>query len=224
LSEVANVGQYFRDHAQQFDSIYEGKGGFLRWVDRKFRSSIFVRYALTFEHAGDLTGKRVLDIGCGSGRYAAEFATRGAGRVLGIDLSPEMIELAKSEAKRHGVADRCEFRHADIFQEKLGEQFDIVIAIGVFDYVRDPQTLLVPMREYATEKVMMSLPKWDLIRAPIRRWRYKLRNCPVYYYTYERSQQILNDAGLGRHVIVDIPGRGQDWFVCCDVSGKAARA
>jgi 2-polyprenyl-3-methyl-5-hydroxy-6-metoxy-1,4-benzoquinol methylase len=219
LSEVKNVGQYFRDHARQFDSIYEGKTAFGRWLDRRFRSSIFIRYALTFEHSGDLTGKTALDIGCGPGRYAVEFARRGAARVLGVDISDEMVELATAGAREEGVADRCEFMLADMFSSPLDETFDIVVAMGVFDYVREPEALLVPMRRYAKQggKVMASFPKWDLIRAPIRRWRYKIRNCPVYYYTWERTVQVLKNSGLDNHIIKDIPGRGQDWFVCCEV-------
>lgn len=53
MSETVDVQQYFQEQAGQFDRIYEGKGLLLRWLDRRFRSSIFVRYALTFEHAGD---------------------------------------------------------------------------------------------------------------------------------------------------------------------------
>lgn len=224
MTEVANVGRYFRDHAQQFDRIYEGKGALLRWLDRRFRSSIFLRYALTFEHAGDVTGKTVLDIGCGSGRYAVDFASRGAARVLGVDLSDEMIALARAEAERHGVLDRCEFRVGDIFETRLAETFDIVLAMGVFDYVREPETLLVPMREYSNSLVMASFPKWDLIRAPIRRWRYRLKNCPVYYYTRLRTERVLQHAGLADFVIVDIPGRGQDWFACCRVAATRVGA
>src|SRR5437868_2138312 len=44
----------------------------------------------------DLTGKMVLDAGCGSGIYAREMARRGA-TVIGIDISDTMIEIANSE-------------------------------------------------------------------------------------------------------------------------------
>lgn len=44
----------------------------------------------------DLTGKIVLDAGCGSGIYAREMAKRGAS-VIGIDISDTMIEIASSE-------------------------------------------------------------------------------------------------------------------------------
>src|SRR3989338_7130045 len=42
----------------------------------------------------NLKGKCVIDIGCGSGEYAAEFVRRGA-RVFGIDISKMLVEIAK---------------------------------------------------------------------------------------------------------------------------------
>ncbi|WP_436926960.1 class I SAM-dependent methyltransferase [Halosimplex amylolyticum] len=56
----------------------------------------------------DLDGKRVLDVGCGDGYYAARLADRGAD-VLGVDVSAAMVETAR---ERYG--DRTEFRQGDI--------------------------------------------------------------------------------------------------------------
>ncbi|MEZ5099834.1 MAG: methyltransferase domain-containing protein [Thermoleophilia bacterium] len=63
---------------------------------------------------GDLRGQRVLDVGCGTGRLAAELARRGA-RVWGVDASPEMLERARARAPRGvgvklGAAERLPFK------------------------------------------------------------------------------------------------------------------
>jgi ubiquinone/menaquinone biosynthesis C-methylase UbiE len=63
-------------------------------------------YALA-ERLGDLRGRRVLDVGCGTGRLSVALAERAGARVWGVDASPEMLEQATAKAPR-GVA----FKHA----------------------------------------------------------------------------------------------------------------
>ena len=45
----------------------------------------------------DLTGKAVLDLGCGYGEHCEEFLRRGASSVLGVDISEKMLEVATAE-------------------------------------------------------------------------------------------------------------------------------
>jgi magnesium-protoporphyrin O-methyltransferase len=73
-----------------------------------------------------LAGRRILDAGCGTGALAQELAGRGA-RVLAIDLSPTLVELARQRSSAAGAA--CiEFRSGDMSDPALGE-FDHVVAM-----------------------------------------------------------------------------------------------
>jgi 2-polyprenyl-3-methyl-5-hydroxy-6-metoxy-1,4-benzoquinol methylase len=79
-------------------------------------------------------GKRVLDIGCGSGQYAVLLAQKGA-IVTGIDLSPVGIELAQKMAAVNGVADRCTFSVAQFSESDFpNEHFDIVYMHEVYHH------------------------------------------------------------------------------------------
>lgn len=73
-----------------------------------------------------LDGKRILDAGCGTGALALELAQKGAS-VVAIDLSPNLIELAK---ERISPADRqnIDFRSGDMLDDGLGE-FDYVVGM-----------------------------------------------------------------------------------------------
>lgn len=73
-----------------------------------------------------LIGKRILDAGCGTGALALELAKKGA-KVVAIDLSPNLIELAK---ERIPASDRenIEFLSGDMLDEGLGE-FDYVVGM-----------------------------------------------------------------------------------------------
>lgn len=74
----------------------------------------------------DLEGRRILDAGCGTGALASELAQRGAA-VLGIDLSPTLIALAKERVDAT-LASRIDFRVGDMLDPELGE-FDHVVAM-----------------------------------------------------------------------------------------------
>jgi magnesium-protoporphyrin O-methyltransferase len=75
----------------------------------------------------NLTGRRVLDAGCGTGILAVELARRGAD-VLAIDLSPTLVGLAKQRLADSQLRGRIDFRSGDMLDEALGE-FDHVVAM-----------------------------------------------------------------------------------------------
>jgi magnesium-protoporphyrin O-methyltransferase len=74
----------------------------------------------------DLSGTRILDAGCGTGAYAVEAARRGA-EVVAIDLSPTLVELARSRLPTD-VASRIDLRSGDMLSADLGH-FDHVVAM-----------------------------------------------------------------------------------------------
>jgi SAM-dependent methyltransferase len=79
-----------------------------------------------WQHLGLQPGARLLDITCGPGLYATEFARRGAD-VTGIDFSPASIRYARELAEAQGLAGRCRFIQADVRAElprHAGEDYD----------------------------------------------------------------------------------------------------
>jgi magnesium-protoporphyrin O-methyltransferase len=83
----------------------------------------------------DLTGKRILDAGCGTGALAVEAARRGA-HVVAIDLSPTLVDLARERIPKE-VAHLVEFHSGDMLDPSLG-QFDHVVAMdSIIHYQTD---------------------------------------------------------------------------------------
>ena len=93
------------------------------------------------EARADLAGSRVVDVGCGGGLLAEGMARRGA-RVLGIDLAPEALAVAKLHALESGVA--VEYR--EIAVETLADsatgQFDLVTCLEMLEHVPDPAAIV----------------------------------------------------------------------------------
>ena len=209
--------QYFEVHASQFDSLYHEGKPLQRMFNRIVRKAIYERFAITFDRSEPIAGKTILDVGCGSGRYSLEYARRGAARVLGVDFSESMLGIARQLAAERGVAQRCEFRQLDFTEMSLGERFDVVIAIGFFDYQADPVGVLRRMAEHSRGRVIGSFPGRSLIRMPLRKARYWLDNCPVLFYREEEVRQIARDAGVSKIEIVPIRSSGTGFMLIGDV-------
>lgn len=75
----------------------------------------------------NLSGTRVLDAGCGTGQAAVELARRGA-EVLAIDLSPNLVQVARERASESALRGRIDFRSGDMLDAELGS-FDHVLAM-----------------------------------------------------------------------------------------------
>jgi 2-polyprenyl-3-methyl-5-hydroxy-6-metoxy-1,4-benzoquinol methylase len=198
-----DIERYWTRHARSFDRLY-ALPPLERLINRVFRRAIYQRYDLTFERAGDVTGKRVLDAGCGSGRYAVEFARRGAVHVVGVDFATEMLELARKYAAAERVAERCVFIRTDFDSFTDVRPFDVTIGIGFFDYVADPLRTLRHMRELTRGRVLASFPAPQLVRSQLRSRRYAAQGVHVRYYGRAEVGKLANEAGFRTTSVIPI--------------------
>ena len=81
-----------------------------------------------------VSGKNVLEIGCGTGRHTRRLAEAG-NRVIAIEPSEGMMEVARSKVTQENV----EFIHADFLRETHlpGNEFDVVIVSLVLEHIGD---------------------------------------------------------------------------------------
>ena len=73
-------------------------------------------------------GQRVLDVGCNRGLAAVHLARHGI-RVVGIDINPDAVRQASSEADSAGVGVLCDFRCADVLSTGDLGTFDAIVMI-----------------------------------------------------------------------------------------------
>lgn len=106
-----------------------------RWKRSEPNSlSDFTGRPVVFDMCGDVTGLAVLDVGAGEGYCSREMKRRGAGRVLGIELSEQMVKLAQAQEAEfgHGI----EYQQGDARNLSMDEaSFDLVLAVFVFNYM-----------------------------------------------------------------------------------------
>lgn len=211
---MSSSGQFFHEFADRFDTIYDGKRNrFMRWVDKEFRSDMFGRFARTFELFGDLKGKRVLDIGCGSGPYALEALRRGAAGVTALDPAPRMLELTEQRLAAAGVRDRAKLVLGGFPEaaEKLGGAHDFAIVMGVMDYIADAPAFARALAPLVTGGAALSFPSTHWLRTPLRKVRYRIRRCPLFFYDDASIRRLLGEAGFGNVEVTKLPGAGMDY-------------
>lgn len=89
---------------------------------------------------GDVAGLAVLDLACGEGYDARLIRRAGASRVVGVDLSAEMIALAEAEERRHPLG--IEYRRSAAQDLGTIGAFDLVSAAYLLHYAETEATLL----------------------------------------------------------------------------------
>jgi len=215
MTDIKNVSQYFNRAAEAFDFLYqEDKMNFFhRFINRKFRRDIYERFKLSINHIIRHKAKSVLDVGCGSGRYTLSLAQCGVKRIVNIDVSPEMISLTKKRAEHiRNARVNLNFICADFSNFQTEEMFDVVLAMGFFDYINNPVPVLKKMRVLANHSIIASFPSRSFYRTPIRKIRYYFKHCPVYFYKPEQILSFSKQAGFSKSEIIKIKGAGMDYF------------
>ncbi len=87
----------------------------------------------------DLTSKKVLDVGCGSGILSVASLLLGAKKAVGVDIDALAVKTAKENAARNGVDDRFEAVLGNL-TEKIEGTYDVVVANIVADVIIDLNT------------------------------------------------------------------------------------
>ena len=89
--------------------------------------------------AGEVAGLSVLDVACGEGFYTRLLRQGGARRVVGVDLSAGMIELARQQEAQHGLG--IEYVQGDARELPLEGPFDLAVAAYLLNYATNRDEL-----------------------------------------------------------------------------------
>ncbi len=127
LAKFSDLAHKWWDPDSEFRPLHEINPLRLGWIE---------------QCAGPLTGRRVVDIGCGGGILAESMARQGAD-VLGIDLAERSLKVAQLHALEAGVAS---LRYREIAAEALAAEqpglFDVVTCMEMMEHVPDPAAIV----------------------------------------------------------------------------------
>jgi 2-polyprenyl-3-methyl-5-hydroxy-6-metoxy-1,4-benzoquinol methylase len=148
--------------------------------------------------------KKVLEIGCGIGTDATNFAKNGA-EYVGVELSDESLNIAKERFKVYGLEKGTSFYNLDAqnFEELsvVGKDFDLIYSFGVIHHSPNPQRILENcyklLKPGGTLKIMVYAENsWKKYMIDCGLDQYEAQSkCPVAFtYTKEEITNILENA------------------------------
>ena len=116
------------------------RDGVTTWMDGSaYREKSKLDVLLGPEFIRAISGKSVLDFGCGTGAEAVEMAQRGASRVIGVDIDEGNLSAARALAGHRGVSDICSFTAGTT------KRADVIVSIDAFEHFSDPAGILKMM-------------------------------------------------------------------------------
>lgn len=127
LAKFSELAHRWWDPDSEFRPLHQINPLRLEWIESQ---------------AGGLSGKQVLDVGCGGGILADSMARRGA-HVLGIDLSTKALRVAQLHALEAGTAN---VRYREVPVETLAQEQpasqDVVTCMEMLEHVPDPASVV----------------------------------------------------------------------------------
>lgn len=143
--------------------------------------------------------KHVLDVGCGFGITSCYIARKHGCRVVGVDITEEMINKAKERAKREGVQDRVEFGIGDAQTLPFKDDFfDIVISESVIAFLVDKAKGINEYVRVAKPGGYVGINEGTWIRAhpPAEFAKYVSRIAGAKFETPNNWRRLLEPSGL----------------------------
>ncbi|QLG63259.1 class I SAM-dependent methyltransferase [Halorarum salinum] len=170
--------------AEEYDAKRFSRGG--RLIDRREKEAVL-------EAVAPVEDERVLEIACGTGRFTAMLAERGAD-IVGLDISDAMLSQGREKARRAGVSDHIEFMRGDAARLPFpDDHFDTVFAMRFFHLADTPAKFLAEMARVSKRRVFFDTFNGTSLRV-LYNWALPMGSR---LYGHDEVERLLADAGLG---------------------------
>jgi 2-polyprenyl-6-hydroxyphenyl methylase/3-demethylubiquinone-9 3-methyltransferase len=125
IKKFSDLAHRWWDPSSEFRPLHEINPLRLEWINNSIA----------------LSGKKVIDIGCGGGILAESMAKKGA-TVTGIDLSDKALKVADLHGLESGISVHYEKISAEEMAEREAAQYDVVTCMEMLEHVPDPASII----------------------------------------------------------------------------------
>jgi len=125
LQKFSDLAHRWWDPGSEFRPLHEINPLRLEWINAR----------------APLSGKKVVDVGCGGGILAESMARKGAS-VTGIDLSDKALKVADLHSLETGINVRYEKIAAEELAARESGQYDVVTCMEMLEHVPDPSSIV----------------------------------------------------------------------------------
>jgi len=205
---------FWDSYASEFDAIYGTKNSLINnAINKMFRGSMKIRFEKTMQIIPE-HDVSIIDIGCGPGHYCFSLEQVGNRKILGIDFSERMIEIAQDHVKDSGGTRDLKFEVVNFLEYEPGKKFDYSIMMGFIEYFKNPELVILKALGMTGKKILISFPVAGGFLAFQRKLRYRNR-CYLRLYSYEDIQRLLDSLNINSYTIEKI---GRDFFVTINLT------
>lgn len=125
LEKFESIAENWWDKTSEFKPLHDINPLRLNYIDER----------------APLSGKKVIDVGCGGGILSESMAQRGA-EVTGIDMGEAPLAVARIHAEKSGVTVNYHHSTAEQMAEENPAQYDVVTCLEMLEHVPDPSSVI----------------------------------------------------------------------------------
>jgi len=146
------------------------------------------------------SAKKVLDLGCGPSRVIHRcLSETNVESAIGLDFSKRMLSESSEYLTKKNVIDKVELIQCDLLDIDKYPTADIAIALGLFDYISNPE--LVIRQTHASCKYMVSSWVRPSPRNFARRFRY---SCDIFTHTENDVRKFFYNSGINSLFFIEL--------------------
>lgn len=146
-------------------------------------------------------GKKLLDVGCGTGRLAEKLRIKKNCFVVGIEKDRTKVEIARRRCDGIIIADVETLKEIPF----SARYFDVIIFVDILEHLKEPGTILDKFKEYLKDDgyILVSVPNvanWTIrLKLLFGRWNYKelglLDKTHLRFFTFQTAKRMLENSG-----------------------------